>query len=247
MEIDIASFGRALLFLGIPFVLMVFGLQWHWAKTCSENIQVLIAQTGGGGKYQLASREGGQVTIYNPHTDETRSWPVNELATIDITYPGVGFVPAFLQKSIRLAIVNEGDWEPMLNRSPHRKKIASPDVVEFLMELANNGDAKLRDAIEKFTNGISTGPTREMIADPSILGNLMRSTVMKALATVSSDLTEALKNATAQLSRMKGANATVVYIGLGLTVILLAYMLVKVVPAMEQLSAIAKALGVTIP
>lgn len=250
MAIDIGSFGRAFLFLGIPFVLLIFYFQWRWANACNNNIQVLVAMQGGGGKYQLSPKEGGQVTIHNPHTNETRSWPINELATIDITYPGVGFVPAFLQKTIRLAIVNEGDWEPMLNRSPHRKKIASPDVVDFIRKLGEI-DNPTKETVNEFLKDISTGSTREMIADPSILGNLMRSSVMKALATVSNDLTEALKSATAQLTRLKGANATVVYIGLGLTVILLAFTIMKVLPAMEQISVltlkldiIMKALGV---
>ena len=246
MEIDVASLGRAALFLGIPSVLMIFIFQWTWAKTCDNNIQVLTAQMGGGGKFQLAPKEGGQVTIYNPSTDETRTWPINELATIDVLYPGVGFVPKFLQKTIRMAIVNEGDWEPMLNRSPHRTKIASPDVLKFFKELAVE-NPKLKEEIEGFIAGVSTGATREMIADPSVLGNLMRSSVMKALANVSTELTEALKSVTSQLARLKGLNSTVVYIGLGLTVILLAFMIIKIVPAIEQVTAIAEALGVAVP
>ncbi len=220
MEIEIASVGRAFLYLGIPFVLMIFYFQWQWARTCTKNIQVLVAQKGGGGAYKLAPKEGGHVAI-TQGDGTTRVWPINELATIDILYPGVGWVPAFLQKSIRLAIVNEGDMEPMLNRSPHRVKVASPDVVAFLLDMAGD-DPEVEQAklINKFLEGVSTGPTREMIADPSTLGSLMRSMVMNALATVTDDLMEALKGVRGQLARVAGINSMYVYGGLGISIIL---------------------------
>lgn len=244
MEIDLASFGRAILFLGIPFVLLVFYLQWRWAKTCDANIQVLIAKLGGGGKFELAPREGGQVSIYNPYTDEARTWPVNELATIDVTYPGVGFVPKFLQKTIRLAVVNEGDWEPMLNRSPHRQKIASPDVVKFLLEIADK-NPKLRSIIKEFTDDLSTGPTREMVADPATLGSLIRNSVLRALASVSNELMDTLKNINTRLARFAGLNGTVIYIGLGLTAILAAFLVYQTMQIINLLDAIHKTLGIT--
>jgi hypothetical protein len=250
--VDIAaSLGRAVLFLGIPFLLAIFYLQWRWANTCEKNVQVLVAQQGGGGSYQLAPKEGGEVTIYNPHTGENRTWPINELATIDITYPGVGFVPKFMQKTIRLAIVNEGDWEPMLNRSPHRTKIASPDVLDFLQDLADKAeDADDKDtysSIMEFIKGVATGPTREMIADPAILGNLMRSNVMKALAQASTEIVDALKAATAQLSRLKGLNPTIIYIGLGLNIVLVAFMIYKILPLSISIEAIINSLGIIVP
>lgn len=243
MEIEAASLGRAILYLGIPFVLLIFYFQWRWARVCDRNIQVLVAQQGGGGKYELAPREGGQVTIHNPTTDETRTWPVNELATIDIVYPGVGFVPKFLQKSIRLAIVNEGDWEPMLNRSPHRKKIASPDVVEFMQGIAEK-TPKLKADIDGFLSEVSTGSTREMVADPAMLGNLMRSGVLKALATVSNDLMDILKGINAKLARFAGLNGTVIYIGLGLIVILVVFLTYQVMQVAPAVIEIRQALGI---
>jgi len=243
------------LYLFVIFVFMVVYFQWKWAKTRDNNIQVLVAQQGGGGDFFLAPKSGGFVEIKNPKTDEVRVWPVNELATIEVPYPGVGFVPAFLQKTIRLAIVNEGDWEPMLNRSPHREKIASPDVVEFLLALAEDTeDAKKKAVILKMVKGLSTGPTREMIADPAILGNLMRSSIMKALATVSTDLVEQLKAVNAKLGKAGGLNPRIVYIGLGLITILLAFTLYQIMPIVssigdlgslsDKLDAIMKALGV---
>ncbi len=225
MEIEIASVGRAFLYLGIPFVLMIFYFQWQWARTCNRNIQVLVAQKGGGGAYKLAPKNGGRVEI-TQGDGTTRVWPINELATIDILYPGVGWVPAFLQKSIRLAIVNEGDMEPMLNRSPHRVKVASPDVVAFLLEIAgDDSSTELAKRVSTFLEGVSTGPTREMVADPSTLGSLMRSMVMNALATVTDDLMEALRGVRAQLARVAGINSLYVYGGLGLIIVLVGFVI----------------------
>ncbi len=243
------------LYLFVVFVFMVVYYEWKWAKTCKNNIQVLVAQRGGGGDFFLAPKMGGEITIKNPNTDEVRTWPVNELATIEVPYPGVGFVPAFLQKTIRLAIVNEGDWEPMLNRSPHRDNIASPNVVDFLQSLADETeDPKKKTAITKMVKVLATGPTREMIANPATLGDLMRSSVMKALATVSTDLVDLLKSVNAKLGKVVGPNPMIVYIGLGLVIILLAvtlYMIMPIVSSIgdlgdlsDKLDAIMKALGV---
>lgn len=240
MTVDLLpSLGRAAAFLGIPFIIAVFIMQWQWARTCSKNIRVLVAQKSGGGKFELAPKDGGSITIKNPVDGTTRVWPVNELATIDVLYPGVGFVPAFMQKTIRMAIVNEGDWEPMLNRSPHRKNIASPDVVEFMQSVAQRTkDIKLKTEIEAIVNTLETGSTREMIADPSILGNLMQSSIMKALATVSNDLMDVLKSVNAKLGKVQGANPMVVYIGLGLIVIVLCVLAFKTLPMAEELTRV---------
>jgi len=238
------ALGRAALFLGVPFLIGIFVLQWKWAKTCNENIRVLVAQQSGGGAWLLAPKDGGSVTITNPKDDSVRTWPVNELATIDILYPGVGFVPAFMQKTIRMAIVNEGDWEPMLNRSPHREKIASPDVVQFLQDLGKTSEGARKEKIDKMVAGLATGPTREMIANPAVLGDLMRSSVMKALATVSNDFMDILKSVNTKLGKVLGPNPTVVYIGLGLILILMGFTLYKVMPLVEDIILIKSSLGI---
>jgi len=228
-------------YLFIIFVGMVVWYEWRWAKDCKEYIQVLIAEKGGGGSFKLARKDGGEVSIHNPHTGMTRTWPVNELATIDVLYPGVGFVPGFLQKTIRLAIVNEGDWEPMLNRSPHMERIASPDIVKFLNGIHDDKGTseEMKGKIEQLVSQISTGPTREMIADPAILGSLQRSSVMKALATVSNELVEAMKSLNSKLSRAGNLNPMVVYIGMGLTIVLLAVLLFQLLPALPGLQEVA--------
>lgn len=220
MEIDwMSGLSTAAIFLGIPMILGIFYAQWKWAKVCDENIRILVAQESGGGRYFNAPKAGNEVTIVNNKTGITRTWPINELATIDVPYPGVGFVPKFLQKSIRLAILNEGDWEPMLNRSSHQRKVASPDVIEYLLQIANKAP-KLRTEIMSFLDEVSSGSTREMIADPAILGALKQNTIMQALAQVGDELTESIRGLRGQLSRLAGLNPMLIYIGVGAAVAL---------------------------
>lgn len=229
------------MYLLIVFVSMVVYYQWKWAQICKKNIQILVAQQGGGGSFELAPKDGGSVTLRQG--DNTRTWAINELATIDVLYPGVGFVPAFLQKTIRMAIVNEGDWEPMLNRSPHRENIASPDVVMFLQELART-NPNLATRISAVVGRLATGPTRELVADPAFLGNLRSSTVMKALATVSNDLMDTLKSINLRLSKIGGITPTAFYVGIGIAVIAIAVVGFLVYKNSLDIELIKKSMGI---
>jgi hypothetical protein len=231
------------------FVGMVVYYEIKWSNTCDKNIQILVVLKGGGGDFQLAPKTGGNVTLKNPEDGTTRTWPINELTTIDVRYPGVGFVPAALQKTIRMAILHEGDWEPLLNRSPHMKKIASPDVVSALRAIAGKCNATVEKQILTILDDVRTSPTREMIADPATLGNLMQSSILQALATVSKDVVDSLKGVASKLNGM--VNAKIVYIGLGLAVIMMAFLLIQVMPLAEKVDvlagnvdAIQRALGV---
>ena len=231
-------------YLGTLFVSMVVYYQWRWANTCKNSIQILVAQQGGGGDYSLVPKEGGSVTIKNPNTNTTRVWPVNELTTIDILYPGVGFVPGFLQKTIRLAIVSEGDWEPLLNRSPHRQKVASPDMVAELLDIAGtSSNAVLKERIDKLLEGVATAPTREMIASPAVLGNLLQEKISELVAAVSKDLMAPLTEAMRKIGQR--VNPTIVYVGLGLTVLLLAYSIYHMVTLTANVELIKQSLGLS--
>ena len=231
-----------IVYLDVVFVAMVVYYQWKWAKICKSSIQLLKAERGGGGSFELVPKTGdGSISL--TQGDITHTWMINELATIDVLYPGVGFVPAFLQKTIRMAIVNEGDWEPMLNRSPHRENIASPDVVEFLVQLAEE-NPQLAGRIQSVASKLSTGPTRELIADPASLGSLMSSTVMKALATVSNDLMDVLKSVNERLGKKVGLNPTFVYIGLGLAIVLAGVAAFMAYSQGANIQAIMDALGI---
>lgn len=225
-------------YLGTIFIVMVVYYMWKWAKTCKMNIQILVVQQGGGGDFQLAPKAGGSVSIKNPHTNSTRTWPVNELTTIDVLYPGVGFVPAFLQKTIRLAIVHEGDWEPLLNRSPHLRKVASPDMVMALENIAEGAQTATKAQITELLKGVSTSPTREMIASPAVLGNLMQERISEIVATVAKDVFDPLREVLKKLG--KPLNPTIVYIVLGLTTILVVYLvfMVNALKGVEDLSGL---------
>lgn len=228
-------------YLAVVFVVMIVYYQWKWAKICRESIQVLVAQQGGGGAFQLAPKEGGTITL--KQGDTSRTWAINELATIDVLYPGVGFVPAFLQKTIRMAIVNEGDWEPMLNRSPHRENIASPDVVNFLVQLANE-NPQLANRINTVISRLATGPTRELVADPAMLGSLRSSTVMRALATVSNDLLDTLKSINLRLSKIGGITPTNFYLAIGILVVVIAAVGILVFRLSQDIDLIKTSLGI---
>lgn len=255
MEISLDSVGRAFIYLGIPFVLMIFYFQWRWARVCENNIQVLVAEEVGGGRYQLAPKTGSGVSILNPVTGITRIWAINELATIDVLYPGVGFVPGFMQKKIRLAIVSEGDWEPLLNRSPHMKKIASPDIVEGLQDIVKRlegkedgeakegkADKKTINAIKELMDGVSTAPTREMIASPAVLGNMIAEKITAIAVTVAKDIMNPLSDAIKKMGRQ--ISPLIVYIGLGLIVILLAVLIYKLFPVLESMEEMTSGMNI---
>ncbi len=237
-------------YLGTLFVLMVTFYQWKWTRTAKNSILVLVAQQGGGGSFSLAPKTGGEVSIKNPQTGFTRTWPVNELSTIDVLYPGVGFVPAFMQKTIRMAIVSEGDWEPLLNRSPHRLKVASPDMVVSLQTLASVAPEEIREAIHKLLEGVATAPTREMIASPAVLGNLIEEKVSQLAVTVGKDIVNPLQEAIKKMGQR--VNPNIVYIGLGLILVMLGFLLIQALPVLESLTKMAaditriqQALGIT--
>ncbi len=253
MEFHAESLLWAFVYLVVP--MLIFGIyeMWHWSKDTEKYVKVWLATKTGGSKTFLAPREGGSVTIDNPETGDVRTWPVNELATIDTLYPGVGFLPKFMQKNIRTIFFSEGDWEPVLNRSPHGKRIASPDVIEFMKQLGEK-NATIKKMVEAYLEeGISTGPTREMVADPATLGSLFRNAVLKALASVSNDLLETLKSINQRLTKIMGPNPMIVYIGLGLILIVSifgVYQLMQLAPQLEsntdmiqKIDAIYKSLG----
>jgi len=137
----------------------------------------------------------------------------------------------------------------MLNRSPHQEKVASPDVIEFMRAVAQSSTEETKKEIDEFLAGISSGSTRELIADPATLGALRQNTIMKALATISDDLLDNIKSLKSQLSRIAGINPTIMYLGLfviGALVIFLVYQTIQMDlgSIAEQVKAIYKSLGI---
>lgn len=216
-------------------VIMYITSQIQWTNIAAKNIKVLVVRSSGGGDPFFIPKSGNSVVIKNEKTGETRTWPINELATIDVPYPDIGFVPRWMLKNIKMAIIDEEDWEPLLNRSPHRKKVMSPDVIDALKSIADSEKigGNFKKVITALLDGASTAPTRAMIANPAVIGNLMQSGVLQAIAMVSREMTDSLKAVINKLQNMP--NPLIFYIGMGLSVLLLVFVVFKVVPAMEEI------------
>ncbi len=227
-----------ILYLIPVFVCMVVYFQWKWSKECDQNIQVLEALSGGGGAFYLAPKSGGSIEIKNPHNDTVRLWALNELATIEVPYPGVGFVPKFLQKTIRLAIISEGDWEPMLNRSKHIDNVASPNVVAILESVLalENLDAATRVRTEAVLANITTSPTREMIASPAVLGNLMNEKITEAVITVNKEMLDSVAGLINKLSNL--VSSKLFFMGIGAVILVLIILGFLLVPILNDLGAL---------
>jgi len=228
MIIDVGSgLLNALLYMGPMAVVGGLVAMYFWERTARLKVKVILVKTAGGTDVRYADKEGNSITLSNPKTGWAGTWPVSDLATIPLPYPDLaGLLPRFLQREIQTAIFIEGDLEPLLNRSAHRYNVASPNVANALQEalelLPKDSEeaVKLSAQIEHILANTATGPTRELVASPDWVGSLIKSTALKALASVSDDLMEALKQIRNQLARFSGLNSTYVYIGLVLILVL---------------------------
>jgi len=259
---------NALIFMGPLAVVGGLICMYFWDRTARSKIKVLLVKTAGGTSTYYVNKEGNEVTITNPATKWSGTWPINSLATIPQPYPDLaGILPRFLQREIQLAIVIEGDIEPLLNRSAHRANVASPNVVNALKEArlllvagAGENESKenkeLIEDIDYILANTVTGPTRELIASPDWVSALRKSTALKALASVSDELLDSLKKINNQLARFAGLNSTYVYLGLGLIIVLLGFTLYYTIQAgasaeitdtanlSRKIDAISNALGI---
>ena len=228
MTIDVGGgLLNAFLYMGPMAVIAGLLAMYFWERTCRLKIKVILVKTAGGTDVHYADKEGDSVTLSNPKTGWSGTWPINSLATIPLPYPDLaGLLPRFLQREIQTVLFVEGDLEPLLNRSAHRENVASPNVVNTLQDvlglLPNTAEGgKLSAHIQDVLDHTATSPTRELVASPDWVASLRKSTALKALASVSDDLMEALKQIRNQLARFSGLNSTYVYIGLVLILILL--------------------------
>ncbi len=231
MTIDVTGgLLNAFLYMGPMAVIGGLVAMYFWERTARLKVKVILVKTAGGTDIHYAAKEGDNVTLSNPKTGWSGVWPISDLATIPLPYPDLaGILPRFLQREIQTAIFVEGDLEPLLNRSAHRYNVASPNVVNALQEVLealpqdSEDKIKLSAQIKQILANTATGPTRELVASPDWVGALRKSTALKALASVSDDLMEALKQIRNQLARFSGLNSTYVYIGLILIVVLLGF------------------------
>ncbi len=231
---------NALLYMGPMAVIAGLLAMYFWERTCRLKLKVILVKTAGGTDVHYAGKEGDSVTLSNPKTGWSGTWPISSLATIPLPYPDLaGLLPRFLQREIQTVIFVEGDLEPLLNRSAHRENVASPNVVNALQDamtlLPDTAEGgKLVVQIQSVLEHTATGPTRELVASPDWLGSLRKSTALKALASVSDDLMEALKQIRNQLARFSGLNSTYVYIGLVLILVLLGFNLYYTIQAAKS-------------
>lgn len=215
------------IYLFIIFVLMILYYQWSWAKKCNNNVKVLVVKPDGTTDTEYAPKQGGYVALKAADSNTTRLWPINKFSTIEESYPGDGFIPKFLQKKIKTVIVTEEDWEPLLNRGSYTENVASPDVVHLLRQLAcEHADAA--GDLTDLADSLSTAPTRDQVASPAVLGNIMKEKVSELAVTISKDTFDKLEAITSKLANVP--NALITYLGMGLIIILLVIVVVKVVP-----------------
>jgi len=224
------------LYLFVILVLMITYYQWQWAKRCSTSVKVLVVKPDGSTETEYAPKSGGYVALRTGDSSTTRLWPINKLSAIEMMYPGDGFVPAFLQKKIKTVIVDEEDWEPLLNRGSYTERVASPDVVQVLRSLANK-HSKAAPELTELADSLSTAPTRDMVASPAVLGNVMKEKVSEMAVTISKDTFDRLEGISRRLAAIP--NATILYVGLGLIGIMLAVIIVRVIPTVVDLETLA--------
>lgn len=205
------------LYLAIILFVAVLYYQWTWSKKVREQVKVIVVKADGDTDTVYAPKVGSSVTITNPNSKSVRTWPIDKVCFIEELYPGDGFIPKFLQKKIKTVIVDEVDWEPLLNRGAYSENVASPDVVAKLRELASAHPA-LSVALLGLAGNLHIAPTRKMIASPAMFGNLINEKITEAVLTVNKETFEKLD---AILNRLgKAINPTIVYILIGLTLIL---------------------------
>lgn len=121
-------------YLGSILVVYVIILQYKWTKVVKENILLLKQNAKGDGVFELTPIDGSNVKLVNKESGVSKVWTINDLSTIEVPYPAVGFLPHWLQKKIKMVIVSDVDLEPISNRSPNRSPVATP---EFLGNLIN--------------------------------------------------------------------------------------------------------------
>ena len=242
MTSEISSALNNILYLLTFLVMLTVYYQWRWSQTCRRKIQVLVVRADGHGDYEYAPQAGGSVSLRDPKSNTTRLWPINELATVSVPYPASGLVPRFLQKTIQQVVVDEKDWEPLINRGPHRNNLASPDVIAALAQFATVlTDPKQKEALEMYKDQLITTPTRHIIASPAVLGNLMHEKITEAVITVNKEMIDDIGKLTKRLNRM--VSPTVFYIGIGAILAVLFYVIFQVTEMTEQLDAICQAIG----
>lgn len=241
-EIQAAYFSPFHLILYMVIILtgMVVYYQWQWSKRCAHSVRVLVVQPDGSTETEYAPKAGNHVALRVPESNNVRLWPINKLSSIEMLYPGDGFIPNFLQKKIKTVIVDSEDWEPMLNRGSYSHNVASPDVVATIRDLADDLPGA-RAELSELADSLSTAPTRDMVASPAVLGNIMKEKVSELAVAISRETFDRLEGVSRRLDKLP--NPLILYIGLGVIVVLMGITLVNLLPALSTLSSLEADLG----
>ena len=221
-EIEANYFGwHIITYLVIIVAVMIGVYQFLWMRKCNGFVKVLIVKSDGATETAYAPKSGGYVTLKSPTSNTTRLWPINKLSAIEMLYPGDGFIPVFLQKKIKTVIVDEEDWEPLLNRGSYSHRVASPDVVQTLRDMEEGireDQPELAESMTTFINSLSTAPTREMVASPAVIGNLFIEKFTEMAVTITKETFDRLEGITRKLDKLP--NAVILYAGIGVLIIL---------------------------
>jgi|TARA_Y100000310_G_scaffold76443_1_gene72922 hypothetical protein len=130
--------------------------QWKWTRFCENNTLVWMRSAQGGIRRFAIPKIGNSIDIKTTDKDGNvigKVFPITEINTILVPYPGIGLVPTFLQKQIQLTILDEENWEPALNFNKNHKAIASPTflhnlinekITGFLINFTQEVENKLR-------------------------------------------------------------------------------------------------------
>ena len=227
-----------IVYLGVPLLLFIVYSIWKWDKDCKENVMVLAVNPDGSTNHKLVPKEGNTVTLKNPNKKEAtgRVWPINKLSTIDVSYPGLAFIPAFLQRKIKEVIVDAEDWEPLLNRGSYNENVASPDVIDFIrnMAVSETLGVDTQKKLKAFADSLNAAPTRQMVASPAFLYNLINEKITEAVITVNKEMMDRMD---AILKKMSNYLTPVhFWIGIGVVGILTGFIAYTV---MNQANTIA--------
>jgi len=221
-EVEANYFGwHIITYLVIIFAVMIGVYQLIWSRKCSKYVKVLVVKSDGSTETEYAPKSKGYVALTSPNDNTTRLWPISKLSAVEEDYPGDGFIPKFLQKKIKMVIVDEVDWEPLLNRGSYSHGVASPDVVRDLRDVVadiQEGQPEIAQSLTEYINSLATAPTREMVASPAVLGNIVKEKVSEMAVTISKDTFDRLDSVIKKLDKIP--NAMIVYIGLGVIAIL---------------------------
>lgn len=247
-EVQAAFFSpfHFIIYMVIVVTGMVVWYQWQWSKKVTRFIKVLVVKPDGSTDTEYAPKTGNYVALRIPESNSVRLWPISKLSAIEVLYPGDGFIPNFLQKKIRMVIVDVEDWEPMLNRGSYSRRVASPDVVRAIRDLADDyPDAA--DELTSLADDLATAPTRDMVASPTVLGNIMKEKVSELAVTISRDTFDKMEGISRKLDKLP--NPTIVYVMLGAVIAICVIMLVRsasgdLMTVQADITAIKRALGV---